>query len=172
MKQWHYRGEHRPPFAEEPGKDQESVWDYPRPPSMRLDPRPVRVETSHREPLALTNGAFRIAETAAPPTFYVPVEDVVLSRLIRAPGTSFCEWKGTAHYWALMSAPNTVIAWDYAEPNPAYAEIKDCLGFYPGRVRCFVDGERVRAQPGAFYGGWITSELVGPFKGMPGTEDW
>jgi uncharacterized protein (DUF427 family) len=130
------------------------------------------VETSRREPLALTSRALRIAETAAPPTFYIPIEDVALTRLVRAPGTSFCEWKGTARYWALPSAPDTIVAWGYAEPNSGYTEIKDCLGFYPGRVRCFIDDERVRAQPGEFYGGWITSELVGPFKGTPGTEDW
>lgn len=172
MKQWQYTGERRPDFAEPVGQGQESVWDYPRPPEMRLDPRTVRVETPLHESLASTDHALRIAETAAPPTFYVPSQDVALSLLLRAPGTSFCEWKGTAHYWALASAPETIVAWDYPEPNSEYAEIKDCLGFYPGRLPCFVGDERVRAQPGRFYGGWVTSELVGPFKGTPGTEAW
>lgn len=172
IKRWYYTGKFRPDFAEPREPGQESVWDYTRPPTMRRDSRSIRVESVLHGPIAITNQALRIAETAAPPTFYVPAEDVTLEKLVRVPGTSFCEWKGTAHYWALASEPAIAIAWDYPEPNDEYAEVKDCLAFYPGRVACFVDQEPVTPQPGEFYGGWVTRELVGPFKGSPGTEDW
>lgn len=172
IKQWHYTGEFRPDFADPVGPDQESVWDYPRPPAMNRDSRTILVETLLDGPIAKTGRAWKITETAAPPTFYLPAEDVALSKMVRVTGTSFCEWKGTAHYWALALEPEVAIAWDYPEPNIEYAALKDCLAFYPGRVACFVEGEPVTPQPGRFYGGWITWELVGPFKGDPGSEDW
>jgi hypothetical protein len=93
--------------------------------------------------------------------------------LVSTSDRSYCEWKGHASYWALVdSEPLRPVGWSYPDPYPAFALIRDHLCFYPGRVGCFVDGEKVRAQTGKFYGGWITSEIVGPFKGDPGTQGW
>ena len=99
--------------------------------------------------------------------------DVDRARLVAVPGTSFCEWKGAACYWALADRPGEdPVAWSYPDPTAAFATIRNALGFYPGRVECFVDGERVRPQPGYFYGGWVTEDIVGPWKGEPGTGHW
>lgn len=168
---WKYTGQNRPPFALEPGPEQESVWDYPRPPALVRDERLVEVRSAGSE-LAQTMHAFRLLETAGPPTFYVPPEDVIWDSLVAVSGTSMCEWKGAATYFALSADLETAVAWSYAKPNEEYAELQDFVGFYPGRLACFVNGERVRAQPGHFYGGWITAEIVGPFKGEPGSGSW
>lgn len=169
---WHHRGERRPAFAETPGEDQESVWDYPRPPRIVDDHRRVMVYAAGRV-LADTRDALRVCETASPPTFYLPLADIARDRLVEVPGSSHCEWKGAACYYALADDPRREpVAWGYPELRPAYARLRDHLGFYPGRVACFVGAERVRPQPGAFYGGWITADVVGPFKGAPGTAHW
>jgi uncharacterized protein (DUF427 family) len=117
---------------------------------------------------------FRVLETASPPTFYLPPEDVDAALLTPAPDRSFCEWKGTARYWRLASLGHSseVIGWCYPAPHEAFAPIAGYFSFYPGRVRCLVDAEPVLPQPGGFYGGWITREIVGPFKGGPGTDHW
>ena len=168
---WEYRGQRRPPFAEQPDPNQESVWDYPRPP--KLDWTRASVEVRHGETdLARTNAAARVLETASPPTYYLPPADVHREQLIEAAGSSMCEWKGRAVYWALADAPDAVVAWSYPAPLDAFAQLRDFFGFYPGRVACWVDGERVQPQPGYFYGGWVTSRLAGPFKGEPGTGHW
>ena len=169
--QWTNTGRARPPFAEEPGPGQESVWDYPRPPALVADERLVVVGDPD-QPLASTRGALRVLETASPPTFYLPPGDVDTGRLIVVPGSSMCEWKGQARYWALADQPDDVIAWDYPNPFPEFEPLAGHLSFYPGRVRCTVDGEVVRPQPGGFYGGWITDEIVGPVKGEAGTGGW
>ncbi len=115
----------------------------------------------------------RVLETASPPTVYVPPRDVDLSTLVAAPGSSHCEWKGAASYLALAAAPDGApVAWRYANPKRAFSSIRDWLSFYPGRVECFIDGERVRPQHGGFYGGWVTDRIVGPWKGGPGTSHW
>ena len=170
---WQYRGKHRPPFAREPGPGQESVWDYPRPPAMVPDKRLVEVRVGATL-IARTHQAVRVLETASPPTFYIPPGDVDMGLLHPASGQSFCEWKGRAHYYDLVTphARAGQVAWSYAEPFEAFADIAGYLAFYPGRVECTIDGERVRAQAGGFYGGWITNEVVGPFKGDPGTTGW
>jgi uncharacterized protein (DUF427 family) len=168
---WQQRGATRPEHADEPGPGQESVWDYPRPPRIEADEREVLVRSDSE--LARTRTALRVLETASPPTFYLPPDCVQWDRLAPAEGSSRCEWKGEARYWRLAEqAEGEPVAWSYAEPFPEYAALRDHLAFYPGRVACFVDGERVRPQPGGFYGGWITDEVVGPFKGEPGTGDW
>ncbi|NNL86902.1 MAG: DUF427 domain-containing protein [Myxococcales bacterium] len=167
---WRYRGRARPDFAEAVGPGRESVWDYPRPPRIERDDRHVRVGTA-ANPLADTRRALRVLETASPPTFYIPAEDVSAEALVSVSGRSLCEWKGEARYFAL-SAESQPIAWSYPDPFTEFSAIRDCFGFYPGRVPCFVDGERVRAQPGGFYGGWMTNEICGPVKGLPGSEDW
>ena len=167
---WEYTGQQRPPFADEPGPGQESVWDYPRPPALVPCERNVRV-VAGEQVLAETRSARRVLETASPPTYYIPAADVNLDALVTVPGSSFCEWKGAALYWALASGGD-VIGWSYPEPSERFASIRGAFSFYPGRVACFVDGERVRPQPGQFYGGWVTDEIVGPVKGEPGTGHW
>jgi uncharacterized protein (DUF427 family) len=169
---WEYEGQRRPPFAEEPGPEQESVWDYPRPPLLVRCDREVLVIAGGVE-LARSSATWRVLETASPPTFYIPRDDVNTDALVSADGVSICEWKGAAQYWALRTAPAAdAVAWSYADPLPAFQSIRDAIGFYPGRVDCFVDGEKVRPQPGYFYGGWITDDIVGPVKGEPGTGHW
>ncbi len=168
---WMNTGRARPPFAEEPGPGQESVWDYPRPPALVTDQRLVVVGDA-TEPLASTRNALRVLETASPPTFYLPPTDVDTERLVVVSGSSMCEWKGQARYWALAAEPGEVIAWDYPDPFPEFERLAGYVSFYPGRIRCTVDGEVVRPQPGGFYGGWITDEIVGPVKGEPGTGGW
>ena len=174
---WTNTGQTRPPFALEPGPGQESVWDYPRPPAVAPDGRLVVVggaedEGETDDPIASTRSSLRVMETASPPTFYLPPDDVRLDRLVVVDGSSMCEWKGRARYWALTDQPDQVIAWDYPQPFPEFVTLAGYLAFYPGRIPCTVDGERVRPQPGGFYGGWITDEIVGPVKGEPGTGGW
>lgn len=162
------------PRRSAPGPGQESVWDYPRPPRVEASTRLVRVEFGGRV-VAETRRARRVLETSHPPVFYIPPEDVRGEFLERSPRSSFCEWKGGAIYWTLVVGPRRAIdaAWSYPDPTPAFATIRDHLAFYPSRVdACFVDDERIRAQEGDFYGGWITSEIVGPFKGGPGSRGW
>ena len=168
--QWRYRGVERPPFAIEPGANQESVWDYPRPPVIKTDTREVVVRAAGQE-LARTSSGVRVLETASPPTFYLPPVDVHLTELEGAPGQSFCEWKGAAAYWALRETQQ-VIGWSYPDPLPGFEALAGWYSFYPGRVECTVGGAPVEPQPGKFYGGWVTPELVGPFKGEPGSEGW
>jgi uncharacterized protein (DUF427 family) len=152
----------------------ESVWDYPRPPAVVPDGRRVRVEFAGRV-IAATTSAIRVLETSHPPTFYIPPGDVRFEWLRREDQASVCEWKGEATYWSVvidgLIAPSA--AWGYAKPRPAFAAIKDHVAFYAARVdACYVGDERVTPQAGGFYGGWITSEITGPFKGGPGTQGW
>jgi len=169
---WRYRGQQRPDFASVPGPGQESVWDYPRPPVLVADARLVEVR-DQGVLIARTRAAQRVLETASPPTFYLPRSDVDLSHLVAIAGHSRCEWKGVASYWALISDPDQgAIGWSYEEPDEAFEALRGALSFYPARLDCRVDGEPVRAQPGGFYGGWVTAEIVGPFKGEAGTGNW
>ena len=150
---------------------QESVWDYPRPPVIVADSRLV-VVGDPEDPIARTADSVRVLETASPPTFYLPVDDINVDRLVPIAGRSMCEWKGEATYWALADAPEFPIAWEYQHPFADFAALAGHMSFYPGRIVCTVDGEVVQAQSGGFYGGWITAEIVGPFKGDPGTGHW
>jgi uncharacterized protein (DUF427 family) len=148
----------------------ERVADYPRPPSAAVDPRRVRVVHGGRT-IADTTRAVRVCETASPPTFYIPIDDVTPGELVRSETTSWCEWKGEATYWSLRDARNA--AWGYESPTPAYELLRDHVAFYASRVdECWVGDEQATPQPGSFYGGWITSEIEGPFKGEPGTLHW
>ena len=124
--------------------------------------------------IARTERSVRVLETASPPTFYLPREDVSMGLLQPASGHSFCEWKGQASYFDVSSGDAAIdhAAWTYDDPRDAFSRIAGHIGFYPGRVACYVDGERVRPQAGGFYGGWVISEIVGPFKGEPGTGGW
>ena len=169
---WTWYGQGRPDFAEEPGPGQESVWDYPRPPRLETTSRLVRVQAGDLE-LAATRAAIRVLETASPPTWYLPPDDVNWSGLVAVDGSSFCEWKGRASYWALAADPSRrTVAWAYPQPTDAFSAIRNYVSFYPALVRCFVDTERVRPQPGGFYGGWVTDDIAGPVKGSPGTGHW
>lgn len=170
---WHHRGQSRPAFAAVPRAGQESVWDYPRPPAIVGDERLVEVRLGG-ELIARSTRALRVLETASPPTFYLPPADVAMARLETAPGETLCEWKGRARYFDVHAAGRIAAgaAWCYPEPFSGFAAIAGHIGFYPGRVDCRVDGEAVRPQRGGFYGGWVTDEIVGPFKGEPGTGGW
>jgi len=156
------------------GPGQESVWDYPRPPSAEVSGRHVVVEFAGQV-VADTRRAIRVCETSHPPVFYVPRDDVVDGVLHRAGGGSWCEWKGVATYWDLVVDERraAAVAWSYEDPSPGYEHLRSAVAFYPARVdRALVDGEQVRPQPGTFYGGWITDDVVGPFKGEPSTLGW
>jgi uncharacterized protein (DUF427 family) len=171
---WTWTGQQRPPFADTPAPWQESVWDYPRPPRLEPDGRRITVHVG-KLVLADTRRAIRVLETASPPTFYLPPDDIDQSLLLAAAGSSGCEWKGRARYWSVRSPDDKVleaVGWSYPEPAKAFAAIAGWLSFYPGRLICEVDGERVQPQPGGFYGGWVTKEIAGPVKGLPGTGNW
>jgi len=125
--------------------------------------------------VARTGRAIRVCETSHPPIYYVPRDDVVPGVLERATGSSWCEFKGTATYWDAVvdGVRHSSVAWSYEVPAAGYEQLRSAVAFYPGRVdAATVDGERVRPQAGGFYGGWITHEVVGPFKGGPGTLGW
>jgi uncharacterized protein (DUF427 family) len=171
--QWSWRGQVRPPFAVTPGPGQVSVWDFPRPPRLVRDPREVVVRWGNRE-VVRTRGAVLVLETAHPPSVYLPWDDVDRQRLQPASGSSFCEWKGPARYWTLVDGARSLprVAWSYPQPLAGAQALAACVAFYPAELDCRVDGEAVLPQPGGFYGGWITPELVGPFKGAPGTQGW
>jgi uncharacterized protein (DUF427 family) len=158
----------------EPGPGQESVWDYPRPPRVERSDDHVRVELDGAL-VAETHRSFRVLETSQPPAFYVPVDDVDLDRFLRVPDHhTFCEWKGHATYWSVRGEDRVVerAAWSYPDPTPAFVAIRDHFAFYPRLLDCFLDDEPVQTNDGDFYGGWITSKVVGPFKGAPGTGHW
>ena len=172
-RKWSNTGTRRPHFAETPGPGQESVWDYPRPPAILADERLVRVELGGVV-IAESRRSSKVLETSHPPGFYIPRADVDMGLLQRAGGGSRCEWKGEATYWDVEAGGKHVRgrAWSYETPFAAAAAIAGHLSFYPSHFACFVDGTRVRPQPGRFYGAWITPEAVGPFKGEAGTADW
>jgi uncharacterized protein (DUF427 family) len=152
----------------------ESVWEYPRPPRVEASRKLVRVEFAG-EVIAETKRAWRVLETSHPPVYYIPPEDVRAEFLRPGRRRTYCEFKGEAHYYDLIAGEREVrdAAWYYPEPAPRYEAIRDHLAFYPGRVdAAFVDDERVEAQPGDFYGGWITADIEGPFKGGPGSAGW
>ncbi len=165
----------RPPQIEEPGPGQESVWDYPRPPRLEPSPRLIEVHFGGVQ-LAASRRSLRVLETSHPPVYYLPPGDVRMDLLLPSPRRSWCEWKGLASYYHVV-VPDTKraenAAWYYPDPTVPYKEIRDHIAFYPHLMdACLVDGERVQPQPGDFYGGWATHDVVGPFKGGPGTSDW
>jgi uncharacterized protein (DUF427 family) len=158
----------------EPGPGQESVWDYPRPPRIERSTKHLVVEFAGRV-VADTRRAIRILETSSPPTYYVPPQDVRMDLLVPTDGTTFCEWKGLAGYADVRVGDRVAkdAAWSYPSPNRGFGAITGWVAFYPARVdACSLDGERVRPQEGVYYGGWITDDIVGPFKGGPGTTGW
>ena len=148
----------------------ESVWDYPRPPA--LEPATKRVRVEHGgETIADSERALRVLETSQPPAYYIPPEDVRTDLLEPHPQRTLCEWKGQARYWTVNRSP--AAAWSYPQPDGRYAALRDHIAFYPQKVdACFVGEERVEPNAGDFYGGWVTSDIEGPFKGGPGTAGW
>ncbi len=156
------------------GPGQESVWAYPRPAIAQASDRHVRIE--HRGTvIADTRTAIRTLETSHPPSWYLPPADIATGVLRRSERRSFCEWKGQAVYWHLEVGADLLrdVAWSYPDPTPAFVSLRDHLAFYAAPFdRCTLDEEVVRPQPGGFYGGCITSDLAGPFKGVPGSMGW
>ncbi|MFN0281391.1 MAG: DUF427 domain-containing protein [Kineosporiaceae bacterium] len=172
----------------DPGPGQESVWDYPRPPLVEPTGEHVVVVLGGAVVLD-TRRALRMLETSHPPTYYLPLADAAPGAFRPTAGTSWCEFKGTAAYLDVVGGPGgerrdggTAVgdqvvagaaAWTYPSPSPGYAVLRGHVALYPDRMdRCTVDGEVVRGQDGGFYGGWVTSRVVGPFKGGPGSRGW
>ncbi len=158
----------------EPGPDQESVWDYPRPPRVEEEPRLVKI-LFNGDTIVASSRALRVLETSHPPNIYVPFGDVSPGVLERNPRRTTCEWKGTAEYWNVrvgeVTAPTA--AWSYPKPSRSYGLLADHVSFYPGLMDgCYLGEELAKPQPGKFYGGWITGDVVGPFKGGEGTWGW
>ena len=161
------------PTPDPVGPGQESAWDYPRPPRLEQSSRHVVVRLGDVT-LVDTRRAWRVMETSHPPSWYLPPDDVAMDHLRQAPGQSLCEWKGQADYLdvAVDQIVLPRVAWRYHNPVPAFAPIAGHIAFYPGALECTVDDQPVQPQPGGFYGGWITPDVVGPFKGDEGTLGW
>ena len=162
------------PTPEPTAPGQESVWSYPRPPV--LEPTSRRLRIVHQGVVvADTVRGLRLLETSHPPTYYMPPEDIAPGVLAPGHGSSFCEWKGVASYLDVLVGDGRLkaVAWTYPSPASAYDSLKNHVAFYAAPFdACFVDEERVRPQPGGFYGGWVTSLQAGPFKGVPRSAGW
>ena len=152
----------------------ENVWDYPRPPVWRRVSQPVRIVFDDAT-IARTDQALCVLETSHPPVYYLPPDAFVDGALVAASGSSFCEWKGVARYWDVRHGARRAerAAWSYPDPTAGFVALRHHVAVYAGRMQaCFVGDEPVVAQPGGFYGGWITGNLLGPFKGVPGSAGW
>ena len=158
----------------EPGPGQESVWDYPRPPRVEPVPERLRVVVGGVT-IADTTRGHRVLETAGAPVYYFPRDDVRMDLFDDSPRSTYCEWKGGASYHSLVVEGREIenIAWSYEDPKAGYEAIRGDLAFYAAKVdEAWVGDERATPQPGGFYGGWVTSRIVGPMKGEPGSEGW
>ncbi len=158
----------------EPEPGQESVWDYPRPPRVEDSTKHIKV-VFNNVVIADTQRAKRVVETSSSPVYYITPEDINMGHLKETQKNTICEWKGVASYYTVIVGDRQAqnAAWFYTNPTSGYTSIKNYVAFYPQKMdACYVDGELVKPQPGGFYGGWITSGIVGPFKGEPGTEGW
>lgn len=158
----------------DPGPEQESVWDYPRPPALEPEKRRIRIVFNDTI-LADTTDALRVLETSHPPVYYLPPADVAMEHLQQESRSSMCEFKGRAVYYTVTVGDRSArqAAWAYPNPTDRYTDLADHLAFYPSKMdACYVGEEQARAQEGDFYGGWITDDIVGPFKGGPGTIGW
>lgn len=157
-----------------PGPGQESVWDYPRPPRLERTDKRIQI-IFNGETIADTRRAYRVLETSHPPTYYIPLADIRQEYLQPAAGSSMCEWKGGGRYVTVQVGEQRAerVGWSYPNPTAPFSPIRDHVAFYAGPMdACYVAGEKVVPQPGGFYGGWVTSDVVGPFKGEPGTMGW
>ncbi len=163
---------HPTPHPIQPG--QESVWDYPRPPLLQKTAKSIQVYFNGIC-IVDTQNAYRVLETSHPPSYYLPPADIKMAHFQPVAGRSICEWKGQAQYYTIVVGKKIAerVAWAYPTPTADFAEIKDYIALYPAPMdKCVVDGELVQPQPGEFYGGWITSDVVGPFKGAAGSWGW
>jgi len=157
-----------------PGPGQESVWDYPRPPRLEASTKRIRI-IYNGVVIADSTNALRVLETSHPPVYYIPPADIQMQYLTKASRQTFCEFKGAASYYnvAVNGASVTQAGWYYPQPSPGYTDLANYVAFYPSKMEaCYIDEEQVTSQPGDFYGGWITQDIVGPFKGDPGTLHW
>ncbi len=162
------------PQREIPESGQESVWDYPRPPRVESVSKHIQIYFNGVL-IAETRAAKRVLETSHPPVYYIPPADVRVEYTRGSEQQTFCEFKGTAHYYDIVVSDKHAenAAWYYPNPARGYEVIRNHIAFYSQMMDgCFVDGERVTPQPGNFYGGWITRDIVGPFKGEPGSWGW
>lgn len=160
------------PIQPQPG--QESVWDYPRPPRLESSSQHIQI-IFNQITLVDSHHTYRVLETSHPPVYYIPPEDIQMQYLHQTNRQSYCEWKGIANYYTIEIGDRQEIdvAWFYPNPTEQFSEIKNTIAFYPSRMdACFVDGEQVQPQPGDFYGGWITKNIVGPFKGTVDSWGW
>lgn len=161
-------------IPDSPGPGQESVWDYPRPPRLEASSRHVRIVHGGKV-IADSRRALRLLETSHPPSWYIPPADLDMTLLRSATGGSFCEWKGHAVYWDVVAGGAVLsgVGWSYPQPTPGFAALKDHIAFYAAPFdSVLIDDAPVRPQPGGFYGGWITADVAGPFKGVPGSQFW
>ena len=160
-----------PPKPDPKAPGQESVWEYPRPPRVELTGRHIRIVKDGLL-IADSSRAYRVLETSHPPVYYLPREDIHMEHLAASSRpASFCEWKGSASYFHVLGAKD--VAWTYPYPSAGFEVIRNHLAFYAAPMdEVTVDGERVTPQPGGFYGGWVTKDLAGPFKGVPGSMGW
>lgn len=157
-----------------PGPGQESVWDYPRPPRLEHSSKKIEV-IFNGVTIASSLAAVRVLETSHPPVYYIPPHDVHLEYFTPTTRSSVCEYKGQARYYTISVGERVAVnaAWFYPNPTADFIEMRDYIAVYPSRMdACYVDGEKVQAQEGDFYGGWITRDIVGPFKGGAGTIGW
>ena len=170
---WQWRGQARPEFAHATGHGEESVWDYPRPPIIAPDFRHVLVRVDDTV-IAESDDAIRVLETAGPPTVYVAPESVRDEYLMPNGSHSTCEWKGITEEFDLRIGDLKIpsVAWCYRETFPEFEALAGWFSFYPALLDCRIDGEIAYPQPGSYYGGWVTREIIGPFKGEPGSESW
>ena len=160
------------PIPPKPG--QESVWDYPSPARWGNSNKQIKI-ICNGIILASSNQAKRVIETSHPPTYYIPSQDIQMQYLVATSKKSWCEWKGKSSYYDISIGEKYIpsAAWSYCEPTLEFSHLKDHYSFYAGLMdHCYIDGELVIPQPGNFYGGWITSDIVGPFKGESGTFGW
>ncbi len=174
VEKWRNFPRERPKYTVPPGPGQESVWDYPRPP--RVEPSLRHIQVEYADILvADTQRAWRVLETAGPPVYYVPQDDIQMTYLEPALDVTLCEWKGFSQYWTVRVGESVALnaAWSYPEPWKGYESIRDHIAFNAAKMSaCYVDDMKVVPQPGEYYGGWITPDIVGPFKGLPGSERW
>ncbi|MDA0272250.1 MAG: DUF427 domain-containing protein [Proteobacteria bacterium] len=165
---WQFRGQARPPFAAEPKEGESSVWDFPRPPVIEDVPITMIVRVKDQV-IAKTDRGRRVLETAGAPTYYFPPEDVLVP--VTADGSrSMSEWKGVAESLSITGVAS--VAWRYVDMFPEFLELHRWVAFYPAKIDCYLGDERVSPQPGGYYGGWVSADLVGPIKGEPGSSGW
>lgn len=151
------------------------MWNYPRPP--RVEHVPSRAVVRLGDSVIVdTTDVVRVLETSHPPVYYLPIPAFAPGSLVPTTGGSYCEFKGGARYFDVVGGGGSVAsraAWNYPQPSRGFEVLSDRVALYAGPMdEVTLDGEVVMPQPGGFYGGWITSRVAGPFKGVPGSMGW